>query len=169
MQAAAAASAARGGSGGAAAAAAHAHPRLSTLRAAARPVRIPVSAFCDIVHGVVARPARVDAVAVGDGHALALTDASRVFAWGANARGQLGLGHFSDVGAPTEVRARAAAIAAVAAPAPAAAAAAAAAAVAAAALLPSRRLRVPSQLLLPLPPGVPLTPPPPLPAGPLPL
>ena len=50
-----------------------------------------------LLHGVLL------AVACGDEHCVALSDTGRLFAWGANKRGQLGVGHTDGVCAPTPV------------------------------------------------------------------
>jgi alpha-tubulin suppressor-like RCC1 family protein len=47
---------------------------------------------------------RVRFVACGDNHVLASTEDDKLFVWGANANGQLGLGRVDDHSSPTQVR-----------------------------------------------------------------
>eukprot|EP01062_Namystynia_karyoxenos_P066420 TRINITY_DN60354_c0_g1_i1.p1 TRINITY_DN60354_c0_g1~~TRINITY_DN60354_c0_g1_i1.p1 ORF type:complete len:1061 (+),score=225.19 TRINITY_DN60354_c0_g1_i1:83-3265(+) len=49
------------------------------------------------------RSATFRTIASGDDHSLAVTDAGRIYSWGRNDSGQLGLGHLSDVDAPWAV------------------------------------------------------------------
>jgi alpha-tubulin suppressor-like RCC1 family protein len=46
---------------------------------------------------------KIVSIAVGADHTLALTEAGRVMAWGANSRGQLGIGHRESTAEPVEV------------------------------------------------------------------
>lgn len=50
------------------------------------------------------KDAPVRAVACGDDHSLVLTEAGRLFAWGANANGQLGLGRLDHQLLPVEIK-----------------------------------------------------------------
>jgi len=47
---------------------------------------------------------KVRLIAAGDDHCLAATEEGRLFAWGANSNGQLGVGRNDDQAEPTEVR-----------------------------------------------------------------
>lgn len=47
---------------------------------------------------------KVKLIAAGDDHCLAVTEDGRLFAWGANSNGQLGVGRSDDQATPTEVR-----------------------------------------------------------------